>query len=136
MIPYLQAESISKRYGEQLLFEDISFTIFKDQKVALIAKNGAGKTTMMDIIAGMDTPDDGKITHTNDIKIGYLKQDPILNENLTVLQEALQSDNPALNVIARFESAVNHHDQKAIAELTNKMDELNAWDFEVRVKQI
>ena len=136
MIPYLQAEAISKRYGEQMLFEKISFTIFKDQKVALIAKNGAGKTTMMDIIAGLDTPDEGKITHTNGIKTGYLKQNPDLNENLTVIQEALRSDNPALEVIAQFEAAVKHNDYKAIENMTAKMDELNAWDFEVRVKQI
>ena len=136
MIPYLQAESISKRYGEQMLFENISFTIFKDQKVALIAKNGAGKTTMMEILAGNDSPDGGQITTTNDIKIGYLRQDPTLNENLTVLQEALRSDNPALEVIGQFEAAVRHNDQQAIAALTNKMDELNAWDFDVKVKQI
>lgn len=136
MIPYLQAESISKRYGEQMLFEGISFTIFKDQKVALIAKNGAGKTTLMDIIAGIDTPDEGQVTVTNDIKIGYLKQDPELNDNLTVLQEALRSENPALDVIAQFEAAVNHNDQKAIESLTIKMEELGAWDFDVRVKQV
>ncbi|WP_321286407.1 ABC-F family ATP-binding cassette domain-containing protein [uncultured Sunxiuqinia sp.] len=136
MIPYLQAEAISKRYGEQMLFEAISFTIFKDQKVALIAKNGAGKTTLMEIIAGLDTPDEGQITVTNDIKIGYLKQDPDLNENLTVLQEALRSDNPALDVIAQFEAAVTHNNQKEIEQLTTKMEELNAWDFEVRVKQV
>lgn len=136
MIPYLQAESISKRYGEQMLFEGISFTIFKDQKVALIAKNGAGKTTLMELIAGFDRPDEGQITHTNDVKIGYLRQDPDLNENLTVLEEALRSDNPALDVIAEFEAAVKHHDQKAIEQLTVKMEELNAWDFDVRVKQI
>ncbi|WP_159517322.1 ABC-F family ATP-binding cassette domain-containing protein [Sunxiuqinia indica] len=136
MIPYLQAEAISKRYGEQMLFEAISFTIFKDQKVALIAKNGAGKTTLMEIIAGLDTPDEGQITVTNDIKIGYLKQDPDLNENLTVLQEALRSDNPALDVIAQFEAAVTHNNQKEIEQLTTKMEELNAWDFDVRVKQV
>jgi ATP-binding cassette subfamily F protein uup len=136
MIPYLQAESISKRYGEQMLFEGISFTIFKDQKVALIAKNGAGKTTLMEIIAGLDTPDDGQITKTNDLKIGYLKQDPILNNHLTVLQEALRSDNPALDVIAEFEAAIAHNNQQEIERLSSKMEELNAWDFDVRVKQI
>jgi len=136
MIPYLQAESISKRYGEQMLFEGISFTIFKDQKVALIAKNGAGKTTLMELIAGFDSPDEGQITLTNDVKVGYLRQNPDLNENLTVLEEALRSDNPALDVIAEFEAAIKHHDESAIERLTVKMEELNAWDFDVRVKQI
>ncbi|MGQ8337959.1 ABC-F family ATP-binding cassette domain-containing protein [Sunxiuqinia sp. A32] len=136
MIPYLQAEQLSKRYGEQMLFENVSFTIFKDQKVALIAKNGAGKTTLMEIIASFDTADDGKVTHTNDIKIGYLRQLPELDEGLTVLEEALRSENPAIEVIRQFEAAVKHNDQKAIEELTVRMDELSAWDFEVKVKQI
>jgi len=136
MVPYLQAEQLSKRYGEQMLFENVSFTIFKDQKVALIAKNGAGKTTLMNIIAGLDSPDGGKITHTNDIKIGFLQQLPDLNENLTVLEEALRSENPAMDVVRQFEAAVKHNDQQAIQDLTVKMDELGAWDFEVKVKQI
>ena len=88
MIPYLQAEQISKRFADFMLFEDISFTIFKDQKVALIARNGAGKTTLMEVLAGNDSPDSGKITQTNDIKIGYLKQSPDLNLNLTVLEQS------------------------------------------------
>lgn len=136
MIPYLQAESISKRYGEQMLFENISFTINKDQKVALIAKNGAGKTTLMNILAGYDSPDGGQVTLTKDVKIGYLKQYPDLDENLTVIQAALSSDNPTLDVIAQFEAAVKHQDHQAMEHLMVKMDALNAWDFEVRVKQI
>ncbi len=136
MIPYLQAEQLGKRYGEQMLFENVSFTIFKEQKVALIAKNGAGKTTLMEIIAGNDTSDIGKITLTNDVQVGYLRQLPELNENLTVLEEALRSDNPAMELIRKFESAVKYNKQNELEELTIKMDELNAWDFEVRVKQI
>ncbi|MBK5203724.1 MAG: ABC-F family ATP-binding cassette domain-containing protein, partial [Prolixibacteraceae bacterium] len=76
MIPYLQAEHISKRFADYMLLNDISFTIFKDQKVALIAKNGAGKSTLMDILSGKESADTGNITLTNDIKIGYLKQIP------------------------------------------------------------
>jgi len=136
MIPYLQAEQISKRYAEYMLFKNISFTIFKDQKVALIAKNGAGKTTLMEILAGNDTPDDGNITLTRDVKIGYLKQIPEMDPELTVLAQALKSENPVLQVIADFETALKHNDQQAITTLTMKMDELHAWDFEVRVKQI
>ncbi|WP_423128138.1 ABC transporter ATP-binding protein [Gaoshiqia sp. Z1-71] len=136
MIPYLQAEQISKRFADFMLFEDISFTIFKDQKVALIARNGAGKTTLMEVLAGNDSPDSGKITQTNDIKIGYLKQSPDLNLNLTVLEQALQSDNPALQVVRDFEAALKHNQQKEIERLSAKMDELHAWDFDVKVKQI
>ncbi len=99
MIPYLQAEQISKRFGDYMLFEDISFTIFKDQKVALIAKNGAGKTTMMEILAENDSPDSGVITKTNGIKIGFLRQNPDLNPNLTVLEQALLSKIPSQQLV-------------------------------------
>lgn len=136
MTPYLQAEQISKRYADYMLFEDISFTIFKDQKVALIAKNGAGKTTIMGILAGNDEPDSGKITVTKDTKIGYLKQNPELDPTLTVLEQALKSDNPALQVVREFENALKHNNHKAIEQLSEKMDELHAWDFDVKVKQI
>lgn len=136
MTPYLQAEQISKRFGDYMLFEDISFTIFKDHKIALIAPNGAGKTTIMNLLAGNDSPDSGIITKTNDIRIGFLKQNPELNPQLTVLEQALLSENPALNTIREFENALKHHDQKAIEELSVKMDELQAWDYDVRVKQI
>ena len=136
MIPYLQAEQISKRFADYMLFEGISFTIFKDQKVALIAKNGAGKTTMMEILAGNEEPDSGSITRTKDVKIGYLRQNPDLDVHLTVLEQALKSDNPALQVVREFENALKHNDQKAIEELSVKMDELHAWDFDVKVKQI
>ncbi len=136
MTPYLQAEQISKRYADYMLFENLSFTIFKDQKVALIAKNGAGKTTMMEILAGNDSPDSGKITFTKDVKIGYLRQTPDLNPGLTVLEQALLSDNRALQVVREFEAALKHSDQKEIERLTVLMDELHAWDFEVKVKQI
>ncbi len=136
MVPYLQAEQLSKRYADYMLFKNISFTIFKDQKVALIAKNGAGKSTLMEIMAGKDSPDSGKVTLTNDIKIGYLRQNPDLDLELTVLEQALKSDNPVLQVIRAFEAAVKHNDQKEVSRLTNKMEELHAWDFEVRIKQI
>ena len=136
MTPYLQAEQISKRYADFMLFENISFTIFKDQKVALIAKNGAGKTTLMKVIAGLDSQDSGKITITNDVKIGFLMQNPDLDPELTVLEQALQSDNPALQVVRDFEAAITHNLQSEIERLSIKMDELHAWDFDVKVKQI
>jgi ATP-binding cassette subfamily F protein uup len=136
MVPYLQAEQVSKRYADYMLFENISFTIFKDQKVALIAKNGAGKSTLMEILAGYDSPDKGKITLTNDIRVGYLKQNPVLDQGSTVLEQALKSENPILQVIQDFETAVKHNDQTAVSRLTGEMEELHAWDFELKIKQI
>ncbi|MFV0291178.1 MAG: ABC-F family ATP-binding cassette domain-containing protein [Mangrovibacterium sp.] len=134
--PYLQAERLSKQFAENYLFKDISFTIFQDQKIALIAKNGAGKTTLMEILSGNDTPDEGLLTVSNGVKIGYLRQQPYLNPDITVLEQALLSDNPALAVVRDFEEAISENNQSEIERLTVLMEEHGAWDFEVKVKQI
>ena len=136
MKPFLQVEDLSKRWGEIMLFENISFTVFEGQKVALIAKNGTGKSTLLDLLAGKDSPDSGIITITNDIEIGYFEQIPNLNPGNTVLEEIFESDNLKLKTIKDFELAVSQNNQKAIAAISAKMDELNAWDFEVEIKQI
>ncbi len=136
MTPYLQAENLSKRFGDQLLFEDISFTIFEHQKVALIARNGAGKTTLMEILAGNDTPEFGQITKTGDIRVGYLKQIPELNENLTVFEAVFQSGDELVETIRNFEQAVRLNHKEDITKYTEQMEHHHAWDYEVKVKQI
>jgi len=136
MKPILQAEKLSKRWGDLLLFENISFTIFEEKKVALIAKNGAGKSTLLDILAGKETAETGKITLTNNIKIGYFEQIPKLNPVHTVIEEIFESENENLKTVKRFELAVAKNNQKEIAEISAKMDELNTWDIEVEIKQI
>jgi len=136
MTPYLQAENLSKRFGDQLLFENISFTIFEHQKVALIARNGTGKTTLMEILAGNDTPESGQITKTGDIKIGYLKQIPDLDDNQTVFEAVFQSGDEMVKTIRNFEDAVLHNRKEDITKYTELMEHHHAWDFEVKVKQI
>ncbi|HKI89698.1 MAG TPA: ABC-F family ATP-binding cassette domain-containing protein [Draconibacterium sp.] len=136
MRPYLQAENLSKRWGDLMLFENISFTVFEGQKVALIAKNGTGKSTLLDLLAAKDTPDSGIITITNDIKIGYFEQIPRLNSELTVLEEIFSSDNDKIKTVKEFELAVAQNNQEKITAISAKMDELNAWDIEVEIKQI
>lgn len=136
MVPYLQAEGLSRRYGDLLLFENISFTINKDDKVALIARNGAGKSSLLDVLAGKDTPDSGKITRTNDITFGYFEQIPDLNGEHTVLEEIFSSDSLKLQTIKLFENAVAHSNQEEIARLSMKIDQMNAWDVEVEIRQI
>jgi len=136
MTPYLQAENLSKRFGDQLLFENISFTIFEHQKVALIARNGVGKTTLMEILAGNDTPESGQITKTGDIRIGYLKQIPDLDENQTVFEAVFQSGDEMVETIRNFEDAVLHNRKEDITKYTELMESHHAWDFEVKVKQI
>ena len=135
-IPYLQAENISKRYGDLLLFENISFTINKDDKVALIARNGAGKSSLLDLLSGKDAPDSGKITRTNDISFGYFEQFPVLNPENTVLEEIFSTKSEKLLTIKAFENALAHGDEAEIARLSSQIDHLNAWDVEVEIRQI
>src|SRR5665811_511475 len=111
MKPYIQAENLSKRWGEIILFEDISFTVFCGKKVALIAKNGAGKSTLMNLLAGKDSPDSGIITLTNNITIGYFKQIPDLIQGNTVLEEIFESNNLKLKTVKEFELAVTQNNQ-------------------------
>ena len=136
MKPFLQGENLSKRWGELMLFENISFTVFEGQKVALIARNGTGKSTLLDLLAGKETPDSGKITVTNDIKIGYFEQIPKLNPAHTVLEEIFESENEKIKTVKEFELAVTHNNQAKVAEISSRMDELGAWDIEVEIKQI
>jgi len=136
MIPFLQVENLSKRFGDQLLFENISFTIFQHQKVALISRNGAGKTTLMEILAGNDTPENGLITKTGDIRIGYLKQIPDLDENLTVFEAVFQSGDEIVETIRNFENALRLNHKDDITKYTELMESHHAWDYEVKVKQI
>lgn len=136
MIPYLQAEGLSKRYGDLLLFSNISFTVNKDRKVALIARNGAGKSSLFDLLAGKEIPDSGKITWTNDTTVGYLEQIPILNPAHTVIEEIFSTENERLGVVRDYELAVKHQCQEKIASLSQIMDQMNIWDTEVEIRQI
>ncbi|WP_294142842.1 ABC-F family ATP-binding cassette domain-containing protein [uncultured Sanguibacteroides sp.] len=136
MISFLQVDNLSKRFGEQLLFENLSFGIGKNQKVALIAKNGMGKSTMLKIIAGKETADTGTVIFRNDISVGYLKQDPQLEPENNVFEEVFNSDSPLLTVIKNYEEAVTNNDAEALEELIPQMDALAAWDYETQVKQI
>lgn len=136
MISYLQVDNLSKRFGEQLLFENISFGIGKGQKVALIAKNGMGKSTLLRIIAGKDTSETGTVIFRNDITIGILDQDPALQPENTVFEEVFNSESPVLRLIQSYETAVAHNDTAALEKLIPEMDAHSAWDYDNTIKQI
>ncbi len=136
MISFLQVENLSKRFGEQLLFENLSFGIGKNQKVALIAKNGMGKSTLLQIIAGKDSPESGSVIFRNDITIGYLEQTPDLNPENTIFEEVFSSDSPTLKVIKEYEKAIADNNITALEALIPQMESLSAWDYENTVKQI
>ncbi|MGW1455054.1 ABC-F family ATP-binding cassette domain-containing protein [Salegentibacter agarivorans] len=134
---YLSVENIAKAYGERVLFEDISFGINEGQKVGFIAKNGTGKTSLLDILAGFDAPDAGKVVYRKDITIAFLPQEPNLDPNLTVEETIFSSDNEILNIINRYEKALkNPDDAEAYQKAFEEMDAAQAWDFETQYKQI
>ncbi len=134
---YLSVENISKSYGERILFKDISFGINKDQKIAFIAKNGSGKTSILNIIAGLDTPDTGQIISRKGIQIAYLAQNSELNSNLTVEETILSTESKILPIVAQYEKALeNLDDAEAYQKAFELMEQHNAWDFETQYKQI
>ncbi|MGM0504290.1 MAG: ABC-F family ATP-binding cassette domain-containing protein, partial [Bacteroidota bacterium] len=136
MISYLQVEKLKKSFGDLVLFEDITFGIDKDQKVALVAKNGTGKTTLLNIIAGKDSPDEGKITFRRDLKIGFLEQIPPLNNNNTIIDEVFHASSAIKNAIIEYNKAIHAKNKDLLAESTEQMEQLQAWDYDVKVKQI
>ncbi|SKB59903.1 ATP-binding cassette, subfamily F, uup [Salegentibacter holothuriorum] len=134
---YLSVENIAKAYGERVLFEDISFGINEGQKVGFIAKNGTGKTSLLNILAGFDSPDAGKVVYRKDITTAFLPQEPNLDPNLTVEETIFSSDNEILNIINRYEKALkNPDDAEAYQKAFEEMDAAQAWDFETQYKQI
>jgi len=135
-ITYLQVENLSKAFGDKVLFEGITFSVLKDQKTALIAKNGTGKSTLLDIIGGKADADGGSVVFRNGLKIGYLQQDPVLNDSLTVRQQILSVSNQLAQVSARYEEALASGDHARIAAAQAEMDALGAWDYETDMRQI
>jgi len=134
---YLSIENVAKSYGENVLFKDLSFGINKDQKIAFIAKNGTGKTTLLNIITGDDAPDSGNVTIRKGLKIAYLSQRDILDEGLTVEQTIFNSDNETLKIIEQYESALKDNlDGDAYQKAFDLMEQHHAWDFETQYKQI
>ncbi|TPD66090.1 ABC-F family ATP-binding cassette domain-containing protein [Flavobacterium microcysteis] len=134
---YLSVENISKSFGERTLFKDISFGINKDQKIAFIAKNGSGKTSIMRIINGDDESDTGQVVIRKDIKMAFLSQNNNLQDELTIEESIFASDNEVLDVIHQYEKALeNPEDEEAYQKAFDRMDQFNAWDFETQFKQI
>ena len=136
MISYLQIENLTKSYGDRILFSDVTFGVNQGDKIGLIAKNGTGKSTLLRIIAGLESPDSGSITFRNDLRVGYVRQTPELNEDLSVIDACLASDSPAARAIARYEAALATGDADAITATAAEMDAAEAWDYDDRLKQM
>ncbi len=137
MINYLSVENISKSFGARTLFKDLSFGIAQGQKVALVAQNGTGKTSIMEMLAGNEKPDSGLVTYRKGINVGYLTQDPEIDTSLSILDNVLSIDNPIAHVIKQYEMAVEAPENvDAFQKAFDLMDQHNAWDFEAQVKQV
>lgn len=134
---YITVDNISKSYGELTLFENLSFSIHKDQKIAFLAKNGSGKTTILNILSGKDQPDSGNVILRNGLITAFLPQEPQLNENLTVEETLFDANNQFIKAINAYHHALEHpEDEKQYQKAFETMDRLNAWDYETMYKQI
>ncbi|ANW97365.1 ABC transporter [Wenyingzhuangia fucanilytica] len=134
---YLSIENVSKAFGERVLFENLSFGINKDQKIAFVAKNGTGKTRLLEIIAGNDIPDTGQVVTRKDLHVSYLSQEDAFDENQTVEEVIFDSDSKVLKIVQEYEKAIeNPEDAERYQLAFDMMDQYNAWDFETQYKQI
>lgn len=136
MVSYLQIDGLTKSFGDLVLFEDITFGVAQGQKIGLIAKNGTGKTTLLNIIAGKEDYDSGSVVFRNDLRVGYLEQSPVYPAGLTVLQACFYSPNETVRLIAEYETAMASEDHSNLEDILLRMDHLKAWDYEQRAKQI
>ena len=133
---YLSAENLTKAYGVTPLFDSISFHINEGDKVALVARNGVGKSTLLKILAGRETADSGKLWISKDVKVVLFEQEPQFIEHQTIAQNIFQHDHPILNAIRDYEEVSESGDGEKIMQAIQRMDELGAWDFDASVKQI
>jgi ATP-binding cassette subfamily F protein uup len=140
---YLSVESVSKSYGSKILFDKISFGLNQGQRMALIAKNGAGKSTLLKVITGNEIADGGTVTFRKDITVTYLNQNPVFNENDTVIEAIYNTNNPALNAVRDYEEALtafekdyNDATSNQLELCTAQMDKLEAWGVEAKIQEI
>ncbi|MEO6315324.1 MAG: ABC-F family ATP-binding cassette domain-containing protein [Chitinophagaceae bacterium] len=133
---YVSVEGLSKSYGIKPLFNNISFHIEEGDKIALVAKNGSGKSTLLKIISGTETAESGKVWVHKDVTVALFEQDPKFLETKSILDNIFNHDHPVINAIKEFEAASDAEDADRIGEAIVLVDELNAWDFDTKVKQI
>jgi len=136
MVSYLQIDNLSKQFGNLVLYENITFGVTQGQKIGLIARNGTGKTTLLNIISGYESVDSGNIVFRNDLRVGYLEQSPAFPKGLTVLQACFHSQNETVRLIADYEAALLTNDTEALDSLLLQMEHKKAWDYERKAKQI
>jgi ATP-binding cassette subfamily F protein uup len=133
---YVSVEGLSKSFGIKPLFENLTFHIEEGDKIALVAKNGSGKSTLLKILAGRETAETGKVWINKDVTIAFFEQDPQFIEDKSILDNIFHHNHPVINAIKEYEAASDAEDSDKLGEAIVKLDELNAWDFDTKVKQI
>ena len=133
---YVSVEGLTKSFGIKPLFSNISFHIEEGDKIALVARNGSGKTTLLKILAGQETGDEGKVWVNKDVDVVLFEQEPIFNESESVLNNIFFHDHPIINAIKDYEAATDEGSEEKIGAAIIKMDELGAWNFDTKVKQV
>jgi ATP-binding cassette subfamily F protein uup len=133
---YVSVEGLTKSYGITPLFSNITFHIEEGDKIALVARNGSGKSTLLKILAGKETADEGKCWINKDVDIALFEQEPGFDESKTILDNIFQHNHPVINAIKEYEAISEANDTDKLSDAIVKMDELGAWDFDAKVKQI
>ncbi len=136
---YLELTDVSKIYGEKVLFDQVSLQVAKNTKVALVAKNGTGKSTLLRVAAGIDLPEGlgSKMYVHKEARLAYLPQEPDFGENASVMDAVFDSDNEMVRAVRDYEEALFLTDQPdKLQRALTKMDALQAWDIESRIKEV
>lgn len=133
---YVSVEGLTKSYGINPLFNNISFNINEGDKIALIARNGVGKSTLLKILAGQETPESGKFWINKEVTVALFEQDPAFDEDKTIVENIFKANHPIIKAIQKYELAMETEDGMLISDSIMEMDDLGAWDFEAKVKQI
>ncbi|MBR0361962.1 MAG: ABC-F family ATP-binding cassette domain-containing protein [Paraprevotella sp.] len=134
--PYLQVEGLTKRIGDRVLLDDVSFGIAEGQHIGLIAKNGTGKSTLLNILSGKEGYDEGSVVYRRDLNVGYLEQVPSYPSNYTVIEACFSHGNEITNLIREYEICMSTPGHPRLDELLDRMEREKAWDYENRAKQI
>ena len=133
---YLSVENLTKSFGDRVIFKDLTFGIDQGDKVAIVAKNGNGKTTLLRCLMNLETIDSGRIVYRNDIRVAFMQQTENLQDDHTILEAVFSHDLPELQIVKQYNQAMREGNEEAIHACYDKLTELNAWDMEVKVNQI
>lgn len=136
MVSYLQVQELTRAVGDKVLFDRISFSIAQGQRIGLLAQNGTGKSTLLNIIAGKDYADSGQVIFHKGLRVGYLEQSPAYPMDLTVIEACFWHGNDTTNLIREYERCMLSPDHPHMQEILDRMDHENAWDYETRSKTI